>query len=71
MLSTQYLAQSKRVRDVMPRLNCMIEKVKENIIQLKYLNAKSLPADFGTKSHFPIDHRRKMDKVMENQNVAE
>ena len=71
MLSTQYSGKSKRVRYMMPRLNWMIEKVKEKIIELKYLNTKSLPADFGTKSHLPIDHRRKIDMIMGKQNVAE
>ena len=71
MLSTQFSGKAKRVRYMMPRLNWMMEKVKEKVIKLKYLNTDLLPADFGTKAHQPKDHGRKLEMVMGKQYVAE
>ena len=42
----------------------MGEKVKEKVIQLKYLNTQVLPADFGTKAHTPKEHSRKVERIM-------
>jgi hypothetical protein len=68
LLSTQSSGQSKRVRYMMPRLHWMMEKVKEKVIHLKYLNTQVLPADFGTKAHTPKEHSRKVEIIMGRQN---
>jgi len=68
LLSTQFSGQSKRVRYMMPRLHWMMEKVKEKVIHLKYLNTQVLQADFGTKAHTPTEHSRKVERIMGKQN---
>ena len=68
LLSTQFSGQSKRVRYMMPRLHWMMEKVKEKVIHLKYLNTQVLPADFETKAHTPKGHSRKVERIMGRQN---
>ena len=52
----------------MPRLHWMMEKVKEKVIHLKYLNSQVLPADFGTNTHTPKEHSRKVERIMGKQN---
>ena len=52
---------------MMPHLHWMMEKVKEKVIQLKYLNTQVLPADLGTKAHTPKEHNRKVERIMGRQ----
>lgn len=48
-LATQFSGNHKRIRYMLPRVNWLIEKVKEQVIRLLYLNTRDLPADLGTK----------------------
>jgi len=67
LLSTQPTGHSRRVRYMLPKLNWMIEKVKEQIITLHYCSSDDLPADLGTKSHPPSSHAEKSMRVMGKQ----
>jgi len=48
-LPTEFSGNHKRVRYMLPRINWLIEKVKEQVFRLLYLNTNELPADLGTK----------------------
>ena len=59
-LATRYSGKHKRVRYMLPRINWLIEKVKEHVIRMLYLKTSELPADLGTKclTGTPFQHHR-------------
>jgi len=51
LLATKYTGNHKRVRCMLPRINWLMEKFKERIYNLLYMDSGILPADFGSKRH--------------------
>ena len=45
---------------MLPRINWLIEKVKDQVIRMLYLKTSELPADLGTKclTGTPFQHHR-------------
>ena len=63
-LATRYSGKHKRVRYMLPRINWLMEKSKEQIFKLLYLSSELLPADMGTKRHGGKLFQQKRDAVM-------
>ena len=63
-LATKYSGAHKRVRYMLTKINWLMEKSKEAVYRLLYLQSDKLPADLGTKLHTGEKHQNKMDVVM-------
>lgn len=50
-LATSYSGSHKRVRYMLPRVNWLMEKTKEESVKFLHLSTDKLPADLGTKLH--------------------
>ena len=63
-LATKFSGNHKRVRYMLPRINWLIEKVKEQVFRLLYLNTNELPADLGTKGLTGLPFQQHRDGVL-------
>ena len=50
-LATKYSGSHKRVRYMLPKVNWLMEKSKEQVVKFLHLSADQLPADLVTKLH--------------------
>lgn len=63
-LATAYSGSHKRVRYMLPRINWLMEKTKEQVVKFLHLVTDKLPVDLGTKLHTGITFRKKEAAVM-------
>ena len=65
-LATKYSGSHKRVRYMLPKINWLMEKSKEQVVKFLHLDTAKLPADLGTKLHTGSAYRQKEAAVMGN-----
>ena len=65
-LATKYSGNHKRVRYMLPRINWLIEKGKEQLFRLLYLRSEDLPPDLGTKRLAITEFKSDRDGVLGN-----
>ena len=64
LLATKYSGNHKRVRYMLPRINWLMEKFKERIYTLLYMDSGILPADFASKRHSGTVFKEGRNRVM-------
>ena len=63
-LATHYNGDQKRVRYMLPRINWLMEKFKDGVYRLLYMDTHRLPADLGTKRLSGTPFREARDRNM-------
>jgi hypothetical protein len=63
-LATAYSGSHKRVRYMLPKVNWLMEKTKEQVVKFLHLITDKLPVDLGTKLHTGAVFRQKEAAVM-------
>ena len=71
-LATAYSGNHKRIRFMLPKINWLMEQTKAQLIQMKYMQSKELPADIGTKQiSSGVEFIKKRDGILGWNQVLE
>jgi hypothetical protein len=63
-LAQAYSGNHNRVRYLLPKINWLMEQIREGVIQLHYMETEKLTVDMGTKALPPVDFIRLRNQLL-------